>query len=74
MAVWLGARSKHHLPIVIHLPCLCLCFRLTYETETILFLAVLENSVLHMAGPFSRDVKCDVRTLHFRSDVNVASP
>ena len=39
---------------------------LTYETEFVLFLAVLKNR--------SRDVKSDVRIINFRSDVIFAPP
>ena len=43
-----------------------MCFYfLTYETEFVLFLAVLD----HGLGQLIRDVKSDVRTLNFRSDV-----
>ena len=42
---------------------------LTYETDFVLFLAVLENSVLP-----THDDKCDARTLTFRKDIIFAPP
>ena len=50
---------------------------LTYETEFVLFLAVLEISVLPETGwadMLTRDGKSDVRTLNFRSDVTEKPP
>ena len=48
---------------------------LTCETELDLFLAVLEVSVFaHRLRQLTRDVKSDVRTLNFRSDVTFAAP
>ena len=57
------------IPVSFSSILLCLGF-LTYESEFVQFLAVLENPVLpHWQGQLSRDVKSDVRTLNFRSDV-----
>ena len=49
-------------------------FFLTYETEFVLFLAVLENSVLPMGWlrQLTCDVKSDVRIQNFISDVTFA--
>ena len=47
----------------------------TYETEFVLFLVVLENFVLPLSlDSLTHDVKCDVRTLNFRSDAFFAPP
>ena len=46
---------------------------LTSERDLVPFLAVLENSVLHMVWDSSH-VKSYVRTLNFRSDVTFAPP
>ena len=43
---------------------------LTCETDFVLFLAVLENELRQL----TRDVKSDVRTLNFKSDVTFAPP
>ena len=42
-----------------------------YQTELVLFLALLENSA-HGLRQLTRDVKQDARTLNFRSDVTFA--
>ena len=48
---------------------------LSYETEFVLFLAVLKNFVVPMGWDSSRaKLKIDVRTLNFRSDVIFAPP
>ena len=46
---------------------------LTYETEFVLFLAVLENSVLPMGRQLTGHAKTYVKTLNLRSDVTSAS-
>ena len=43
---------------------------LTFESEFVLFLAVLENCLAHGLRQPTRDV----RTINFRSDVTFASP
>ena len=49
--------------------------QITYETEYVLFLAVLENSVLPMGWDSSHaTLKSDVRTLNFRNNVIFARP
>ena len=47
---------------------------LTYETEFALVSAVLKNYFLaHELKQFTRNVKSDVRTINFRSDVTCAT-
>ena len=43
---------------------------LTYETEFVLFLAVLDNCLAHGLRQLTHDV-CRVRTLNIRSDVTL---
>ena len=48
---------------------------LTYETEFVLFLAVLENSVLPIRlRQLTGNAKSDTEILNFRSDVTYALP
>ena len=49
---------------------------LTNETEFVLFLAVLENSVFPIAGlrQLTRAIKSGVRILNFKSDVTYSLP
>ena len=69
MYVVVSARYLRHSRINIDLS----AFYLIYEIEFVLFLAVLENSVLTMGWDSSHaTLKSDIRTINFRSDATFA--
>ena len=60
----IGLEGLSSVVVILNLFCFCYMYFLMCQTEFVLFLAVLENSVL----PMGAMLKSDVRTLNFRSE------
>ena len=55
-------------------PIVNISFFFTFETEFVLFLAVVEKCLAHGLRQLTCDVKSDVRIQNFRSDVTYSLP